>query len=334
MSFSSPSNGPSPNEPSPIKPLSVGNVVSAAFRLYSAHFNQYVGIAFQATLWVVLPLLLLLVPAVYFVSMVGGRSGTAQGLGVFWLIVIAWSMGYIYCLSCYLAQAAAITRLAHSELLEKPEDPKVVQRITQSRRWSFLGSAFLLNLLILGISIVLWIGFAIFLGLIAGSGAIRLTPSGRPIMNDPALALGILLLVIGAALVWLTWVTWISARFALREVTIAVEDNVGAADSLGRSWNLTKKHAGRIILILVVAFLITLPIQVLLRVMINVVNQTIALSLPRTTPSYAIISSIIAMILGFTVSILTLPYWQIIQSVIYYDLRSRREGLGLSLRDR
>jgi hypothetical protein len=33
-------------------------------------------------------------------------------------------------------------------------------------------------------------------------------------------------------------------------------------------------------------------------------------------------------------SIVILPLWQIIKAVIYYDLRGRREGLGLQLRDR
>jgi hypothetical protein len=28
-----------------------------------------------------------------------------------------------------------------------------------------------------------------------------------------------------------------------------------------------------------------------------------------------------------------MPFWQSIKAVIYYDLRSRREGLGLQLRD-
>jgi hypothetical protein len=28
-----------------------------------------------------------------------------------------------------------------------------------------------------------------------------------------------------------------------------------------------------------------------------------------------------------------MPFWQAIKAVIYYDLRSRREGLGLQVRD-
>lgn len=31
--------------------------------------------------------------------------------------------------------------------------------------------------------------------------------------------------------------------------------------------------------------------------------------------------------------VLILPFWQTVKAVVYYDLRSRHEGLGLQLRD-
>jgi hypothetical protein len=40
------------SQPSPIRPLNVGNTVSAAFRLYRDHFSPYIGITFRATLWI------------------------------------------------------------------------------------------------------------------------------------------------------------------------------------------------------------------------------------------------------------------------------------------
>ncbi|MBD2329432.1 hypothetical protein [Alkalinema sp. FACHB-956] len=335
MSFSSPPNGPSPHAPEPIRPLSVGNVVSAAFRLYRANFQQYLGIAWQATLWVVVPLLLLLVPAVYIFSQARSRASAAQSLGLFWLIMIVWIVIYLYCLSSYLAHSAAITRLVHSELLGQPEDPKAVQRITQSRRGSFLGSGFLIGLLVGGISFLVAIAFFIITAVVAGSsGAIRFSAAGRPIANDPAMALLVGVLFLLGLVLWATWLTWMSARFLLPEVAIAVEDNVGAVASLGRSWNLTQRNAWRIVGILIVAFLVTLPIQILLQIISEVVNKIVAVSFPSNSPSYAVITAIVGMILGFVVSAFILPYWQAIKAVIYYDLRSRREGIGLTLRDR
>ncbi len=36
----------------------------------------------------------------------------------------------------------------------------------------------------------------------------------------------------------------------------------------------------------------------------------------------------------FGLFIFLLPFWQTIKAVIYYDLRTRREGMGLELRKR
>ena len=41
----------------------------------------------------------------------------------------------------------------------------------------------------------------------------------------------------------------------------------------------------------------------------------------------------IILALSFASGAVVLPFWQAIKAVIYYDLRSRREGLGLKLRD-
>jgi len=38
--------------------------------------------------------------------------------------------------------------------------------------------------------------------------------------------------------------------------------------------------------------------------------------------------------LSFGFGALVLPFWQAIKAIIYYDLRSRKEGLGLQMRDR
>ncbi|BAZ86107.1 hypothetical protein NIES806_23170 [Dolichospermum compactum NIES-806] len=39
---------------------------------------------------------------------------------------------------------------------------------------------------------------------------------------------------------------------------------------------------------------------------------------------------LLSLLIGGT---FVMPFWQSIKAVIYYDLRSRREGLGLQLRD-
>ncbi|HEY9299991.1 MAG TPA: hypothetical protein VIQ31_27225, partial [Phormidium sp.] len=50
---------------SPIQPLSIGNVVSTGVRIYRSHLKSYLGLAVQASLWVMLPLVLLVPVSVF-----------------------------------------------------------------------------------------------------------------------------------------------------------------------------------------------------------------------------------------------------------------------------
>jgi hypothetical protein len=41
----------------------------------------------------------------------------------------------------------------------------------------------------------------------------------------------------------------------------------------------------------------------------------------------------VGIVIMLFLNIAVIPFWQTVKTVIYYDLRSRREGLGLELSD-
>ena len=51
-----------------------------------------------------------------------------------------------------------------------------------------------------------------------------------------------------------------------------------------------------------------------------------------TDPSFQLLSFLIGYAIGILGNIFLLPFWQAIKAVVYYDLRTRREGMGLELR--
>jgi hypothetical protein len=57
------------------------------------------------------------------------------------------------------------------------------------------------------------------------------------------------------------------------------------------------------------------------------------LSADPTSAGFQILSFMVGYVLGLVSGAVFLPFWQAIKAVIYYDLRSRREGLGLQMRD-
>lgn len=273
--------------PSPIQPLSLGNVVSAGMRLYRSHLKSYLKLAFNAYAWIFVPI-----------------------------------YGWAKC----GAILALISRLAFGELVEQPESVEQGRRIVNSRMWQF----FIMGLLMFGIGIGLIIPFSIFIGIVtvffAGSIAAGVTPS-------PTIILAVFLLTLILIPVFFVAFLWVQARFFVVEVPLAIEDNIDGISTIGRSWELTKGHAWRIVAILLVGYLITIPIQIPFTILSTIIQAALA-SLAQENSGYAVLSQLLSLIIGLVSAALIVPFWQSIKAVVYYDLRSRREGMGLKLRDR
>ncbi|BBD64829.1 hypothetical protein NIES4072_15070 [Nostoc commune NIES-4072] len=109
--------------PSQIQPLSVGNVVSAAVRLYRSHLKDYFLLALKAYVWVLLP-------------------------------VYGWAKFY--------ALSALISRLAFGELVNQPESISSGQRYVNSRLWQFLVTMLLMFLIGIGIGLGVFVLFMLF----------------------------------------------------------------------------------------------------------------------------------------------------------------------------
>ncbi len=105
-----------------MKPLTVGNVVSAGLRIYRDRFLDYFKLAFFSYLWVLVP---------------------------------------IYGWAKYSAMMGLISRLAFGEVTEKPESIRDAQRFVKPRMWSFFGAGILVGLIFIVAMIVLGIIFGI-----------------------------------------------------------------------------------------------------------------------------------------------------------------------------
>lgn len=306
---------------SSMPPLSVGNVVTAALRLYRSHIKLYLGIALRATLWILLSCVPLIPIPLIFIS-------RPPNYGLLGLIIPIWLIFYIYCFAKYLANSATISRLAFVELIDRPESLQSAHSYTIPRMWTFFRAGFLAGLIVFLVNI----GISIATNLILVLPAAILTGTSR----GNSAGTGILaLLQITKFIVDLFVQLWIQARYFILELPVAVEDNVDASQALGRSWDLTKGLVIRIQSILLVAGLMTIPLIVVGLIPIPVVILPLMFS-SRSPESMATVILLTLLFVGILIglaSTVTLPFWQAIKAVIYYDLRTRREGLGLQLRE-
>lgn len=267
--------------PNPTQPLSVGNVVSVAVRLYRSHLQTYLQLALFAHLWIILP-------------------------------VYGWAK--------YAAICGLISRLAFGELVNQPETVQMARSHTEPRLWSFLRVAFQVALYL----ILLYVALAFAGGMVAGLLGVLI----GIILGSASILITTTMTIILLTVIVLLGISWFYARWLIAEVPLAVEENINGGESVDRSWDLTKTSAFRIQGVVVVAFLVTLPIVLLF----NYAPSLFLLRLEPGTTVYNIVY-LISWIVSLVGGIFVMPFWQAIKSVVYYDLRSRREGLGLKLRD-
>ncbi|MEA5468643.1 hypothetical protein, partial [Spirulina sp. 06S082] len=299
-----------PPRPENIAPLSAGNVVSVAFVIYRSHFRTYVGIALRAMLWAVIPFLFLIPLGIAF-------AFSAMNSSVIALSVLSLLITGIYCWTKSFAHSVVITRLTFYELANRPETVKTARSLVLPRLWRFFWTGLLLFVIAIGLYIG---GIAItIIGLIFGGIAGN---SGTSIV-----IVGLFSIIIVLAM--LTGVFWLLARlFMLAEVPLATAiEELSPADTLGQSWSLTKDNGWRIVAILTIACLITLPVAILIQVL-SLVIQPLTNSAVSMAIGYVVIYGI-----SLASNIILIPFWQTLKGVLYYDLKSRREGLDLKIVD-
>jgi len=278
--------------------LSPGNIVSASLRLYGANWRSYLSVALTAILWGALPFIsLLVIIALTAATPIAG------------ILFLPWIALLFYCIAQAGMQSAVISRLAYGEFIEKPESVATARLAIKPKLWKFLSMALLLFLIYIGINILTTI-----LQLI-------------PIVG--------LFASIAASL-------WFQARLFMPEVFLGVEETTDAITAIKRTWQLSKDSVLPIILTILVATLVSIPFFLVAFVpmivgAIPLVGQSFAQLSPDEATAVIqpfLIALAISVLLFFVVSIFTVPFWQIIKSLVYVDLRSRREGLGLELSDR
>ncbi|MEB3294803.1 MAG: hypothetical protein VKJ24_16735 [Synechococcales bacterium] len=336
---------PLPPQASP-QALSVGNVVSAGFRLYSNHLQEYLTLAFRATGWTMIPLVTTFVVVIFLIAFAAAGTGTGTDnagpifisilLGLILAIPIFFL--WIFCFAKFYTNTALISRLAYGALTNQPESIREGLQAIRAKMWNFWLVQFLIWGILVGVNFLFSFVQQILLILPAA-----FVGSGRD--NTGTGIAAILIGLITFAIVLVQWGVqlWVSARLFIPELSIALEDRIGADKAIGRSWSLSKGHSLRIMLVLLVAGLITAPLYFLILIpmavfLIGQVQRLASLSGLESPDPGTFVSFVIAIALGSILltllNIFVLPFWQAIKAVIYYDLRIRREGLGLELRDR
>jgi hypothetical protein len=220
----------------------------------------------------------------------------------------------------YSAAHGLLSRLIFAELIDQPETVSDARLKIDPRKWSFfsVGLQVVFRLMLVYMGAVILVGFIIgFAGAALGG---TLGTGSAPIIIG---------LTVISVLLFVLIVTWFYSRLAIAEVPLAVEEGINGKQSLDRSWSLTEAAVFRIQGVVLVAFVVTLP----LILFTNYFMLIFMVPLEKSSALYQTLNFIRTVLSLFGAAIV-MPFWQAIKAVLYYDLRTRREGLDLSLSDR
>lgn len=233
-----------------------------------------------------------------------------------------WVLVPIYGWAKFYAISALLTRLAYREVIEQPETVSEARAHVMPRMWRFFGAGLLVSLIYIGVLIGAYIIFALI--------GVAIFTIGQ---NNAAVAIiGVLLLIVGVIVFFIGFIRLIFRLF-IYEVPLAIEENVTASSTISRSLQLTQGSSGRLQWIVLVAFLLTLPVSIVVQIATTIAQVALASIFPQDSTAFGLLYFLVVLVLSFASGSLLIPFWQAIKAVIYYDLRSRKEGIGLQIRD-
>ena len=286
---------------SDIRPMSFGEIIDGSLKLYRHNFGLFLQLAIAA----------LAVPAALIVYFMLTRAAELpmtmmMAMGG----VIDWTMiGYVlvifvtYGIGTFMLSAAAIRVVSDSYL----------GRSTTFGQALGTGVSKILPLFLVGFG--KWILLALLGGLIAGGcGFAFMVVSGMSGAGVGSLVAGALGLL-GA---WL-WI-WVASGYGITTPVVVLEQLNSAFDAFGRSWDLTKGFRGKVAGLAIVALLL---FSLIPQMLLQIIGTLVAASNPSVM--------MVFMVMSYIVPVILYPAICCVFTLMYYDLRVRREAFDLQM---
>ena len=289
-----------------IAPLTIGNTINTAFRLYRDRFQTYVFFAVRAGLWSLLPLILQLILSQLLYQTITPEQGSDIGLRLFLFPI------QIFSAAKSLFNNAVISRLAFQDIIYQPETSGQAEKKVKPKMWRLWWMQVLIGLL--GAAIILAISLSLVL------------VSFIPI-------LGVLLILL-ASFCLPVFFLWLSARIYIAELPLVIEDNLGSWQAIKRGWHLTKNSAWRIVGVIFIASLLIIPVYLLSGALASIPFWFNSSEDWETLTENPLFSQQMAMFFyGLTtifllLNILLVPFWQSLKSVIYNHVLDQKKNDG------
>jgi len=277
-----------------LRPMTLGEVLDRTFKLYRSNFWLFAGI-------IALPYLLILLVEVVSAAF-GSTSRNAQGVPQISPSLLAGALaggavvGILYAIMAGAAHAATV--FAVSDLyLARPANVR--------GSFSRVGTKVFRVLLIF-----------LLIGLVVGGGFFLIVMVGAILKSPAIMGLGFIILIVPCII--------FVCRAAVA-IPVAMLEDLGAVRSLERSMQLTKGHAAQMFLIFLLVVCLSYVALLLLQAPFMALAVTAAAS--HQAPSFGL--QILQYLAAFVSQVLIGPIGTIAFSLMYYNLRVRKEAFDI-----
>lgn len=312
----------------PLRPLSIGDIYQGAFAAIKTNARTMFGFT-AALLGVVLVISIATNYAIINLVLPNYLSPSSPYAAVFTSLSGSFSQ-----LGGSLLQVLATVLL--SGLIVVAVSRSVLGRVASSKEvWERTKSKFLpligLNIITSIISgLMMIIGIVVFFVLLASAASTAKTD--REFLQDLGVSLvGLLILMVISALVS----SYLSIKFSVASPAMVLE-NLGVFAAIGRSWSLTRGNFWRLFGINILTAIITSMVAGIFGGIAGALGA-IFVVVGSLSPEDVIASLnttyILTMVTSTIAQLLILPFTSSVNALLYIDLRMRKEGLDVELRN-
>lgn len=312
----------------PLRPLSIGDIYQGAFAAIKTNARTMFGFT-AALLGVVLVISIATNYAIINLVLPNYLSPNSPYAAAFTSLSGSFSQ-----LGGSLLQVLATVLL--SGLIVVAVSRSVLGRVASSKEvWERTKSKFLpligLNIITSIISgLMMIIGIAVFFVLLAGVASTAKTD--REFLQDLGISLvGLLILMVISALVS----SYLSIKFSVASPAMVLE-NLGVFAAIGRSWSLTRGNFWRLFGINILTAIITSMVAGIfggIAGALGAIFVVVGSSSPEDIIASLNTTYILTMVMSTIAQLLILPFTSSVNALLYIDLRMRKEGLDVELRN-
>lgn len=312
----------------PLRPLSIGDIYQGAFAAIKTNARTMFGFT-AALLGVVLVISIATNYAIINLVLPNYLSPNSPYAAAFTSLSGSFSQlggSLLQVLATVLLSGLIVVAVSRSVLGRVASSKEVWER-TKSKFLPLIGLNIITGI-ISGLMVI--IGIVTFFVLLASVASTAKTET--ELWQGMGIALvGIFILVVAGVVVS----SYLSIKFSVASPAMVLE-NLGVFAAIGRSWSLTRKNFWRLFGINILTAIITSMVAGIFGGIASALSVIFVVA-GSSSPEDAITSINTAYILTMVVStiaqLLILPFTSSVNALLYIDLRMRKEGLDVELRN-